>query len=287
MSSQRWLSSAARQCQTALAAAQRQQAPALSRAAAFSTSAPVADFRNLNTPNTTTSAAAAANSPSSASSASSASPTSPPGSPLPFTRPSRRVRTGSLARSANEALRDMLSEASERNASLGPLSAEERRRALGQFGPGSVGGGSPTARAVAENAQKAAASDAYLRQMGRRWEVGEVYSPRDLEPAEMQKWRKRGSPAGDVVDLLGFNPVDNYKNFALVSEFITPMGRIKHSSLTGLRPVNQRKVAKMVRRAIGLGLYPSVHKHPQILRLSHQTPAMSVPQSSNPSQNKL
>lgn len=46
---------------------------------------------------------------------------------------------------------------------------------------------------------------------------------------------------------------------------MSEMGRIKHSSETGLRPVNQRKIAKAIRRAIGLGLMPSVHKHPEIL----------------------
>ncbi len=46
---------------------------------------------------------------------------------------------------------------------------------------------------------------------------------------------------------------------------MTPMGRIKHSSMTGLRLPNQRKMAKAIRRAIGLGLHPSVHRHPEIL----------------------
>ncbi|EAW18329.1 mitochondrial 37S ribosomal bS18m domain-containing protein [Aspergillus fischeri NRRL 181] len=50
-----------------------------------------------------------------------------------------------------------------------------------------------------------------------------------------------------------------------MSEYITPMGRIKHRSTTGLRPVNQRKIAKAIRRAIGIGLMPSVHRHPEIL----------------------
>lgn len=34
---------------------------------------------------------------------------------------------------------------------------------------------------------------------------------------------------------------------------------------TGLSPVNQRKMAKAIRRAIGLGLHPSVHRHPELL----------------------
>ena len=50
-----------------------------------------------------------------------------------------------------------------------------------------------------------------------------------------------------------------------MSEFMTSMGRIKSREVTGLRPKNQRKIAKAIRRAIGLGLMPSVHRHPEIL----------------------
>jgi small subunit ribosomal protein S18 len=55
------------------------------------------------------------------------------------------------------------------------------------------------------------------------------------------------------------------QNFTVLSEFITETGRIKHSNLTGLKRKNQRKVAKTIRRAIGLGIIPSVHRHPMIL----------------------
>ncbi|EXJ90973.1 hypothetical protein A1O1_04080 [Capronia coronata CBS 617.96] len=51
-----------------------------------------------------------------------------------------------------------------------------------------------------------------------------------------------------------------------MSEYMTEMGRIRHSSSTGLRPVNQRKVAKAIRRAIALGLMPSVHRHPEYIK---------------------
>jgi small subunit ribosomal protein S18 len=51
-----------------------------------------------------------------------------------------------------------------------------------------------------------------------------------------------------------------------MSEYMTEMGRIKHSRDTGLRAVNQRKVAKAIRRAIGVGLMPSVHRHPELLK---------------------
>ena len=51
----------------------------------------------------------------------------------------------------------------------------------------------------------------------------------------------------------------------MVSEYMTPMGRIKHNKDTGLRPVNQRRIARTIRRAIGMGITPSVHRHPEIL----------------------
>ena len=46
---------------------------------------------------------------------------------------------------------------------------------------------------------------------------------------------------------------------------MTEAGRIKHPTHTGLRPVNQRKIAKAIRRAIGIGLIPSVHYHPELI----------------------
>jgi small subunit ribosomal protein S18 len=78
------------------------------------------------------------------------------------------------------------------------------------------------------------------------------------------------------------------QNFSLISEFMTSMGRIKHSSETGLRPVNQRKMAKAIRRAVGMGLHPSVHKHPEILRLSrHSLPTSAIPTPAEALQNRL
>lgn len=54
----------------------------------------------------------------------------------------------------------------------------------------------------------------------------------------------------------------------MMSEYMTEMGRIKHSRDTGLRPVNQRRMAKAIRRAIGLGLMPAVHRHPEVMGMA-------------------
>lgn len=59
---------------------------------------------------------------------------------------------------------------------------------------------------------------------------------------------------------------DGPQNFTIMSEYMTETGRIKHSKDTGLRPKNQRKIAKAIRRAIGLGLMPSVHRHPLVVK---------------------
>ncbi|KAJ6007127.1 hypothetical protein N7499_000791 [Penicillium canescens] len=108
-------------------------------------------------------------------------------------------------------------------------------------------------------------SRALERFQTREFKAGDIYAPHDLSPAEMKKWGKRQSPHSDAFDALNLSPLDMYKNFAVMSEYMTSMGRIKHRSETGLRPVNQRKMAKALRRAIGMGLMPSVHRHPEII----------------------
>ena len=101
----------------------------------------------------------------------------------------------------------------------------------------------------------------------RRWRPGDVYSPHDLSAAEMRKWRDRGNaPKTDAFDALSLNPLDLYKNFSVMSEYVTEMGRIRGRKSTGLRRVNQRRLAKAIRRARMLGLMPSVHRHPMIIR---------------------
>ncbi|KAF1848418.1 ribosomal protein S18 [Cucurbitaria berberidis CBS 394.84] len=109
----------------------------------------------------------------------------------------------------------------------------------------------------------------FQRQIFRRWQPGDVYAPHDLSGSEQKKWKfGRKRPQEDAFDVLGINPVLEYKNYTMMSEYMTEMGRIKHSKDTGLRPKNQRKIAKAIRRAIGLGLMPSVHRHPLVLKKS-------------------
>jgi len=62
-----------------------------------------------------------------------------------------------------------------------------------------------------QSTRASATTDAFVRQMPRRWRTGDVYAPRDLSPVEMRKWRRPSAPKTDVVDMLGFSPVDNYR----------------------------------------------------------------------------
>ncbi|KAF8459385.1 hypothetical protein BGX38DRAFT_1264319 [Terfezia claveryi] len=100
----------------------------------------------------------------------------------------------------------------------------------------------------------------------RRFRHGEIYTPKDLSFESFRKARRRRAPFKDAFDTLAMNPLKEYKNFNLLSEYTTEMGRIKHRSETGLRGVNQRKIAKAIRRAVGIGLLPSTHKHPELLK---------------------
>lgn len=131
--------------------------------------------------------------------------------------------------------------------------------------------------ASTESLYRAADLERYIY---RRYRPGDIYAPHDLSSVEQQKWRNtsrrtanKGAPLlsskksvrHDAFDVLDVHPLAEFKNFAMMGEFVTSMGRIKHRRETGLRGVNQRRAARAVRRAVGMGLLPSVHKHPEML----------------------
>lgn len=126
--------------------------------------------------------------------------------------------------------------------------------------------GSKTERHSMRDSKAYADSEAFLRLMPRRWRAGDVYAPKDLGSASQKKYANVQRPRGDIFDILNINPLDNYKNFSLISEFMTSAGRIRPATETGLRAVNQRRMAKAIRRAVGMGLHPSVHRHPELLK---------------------
>ena len=122
-----------------------------------------------------------------------------------------------------------------------------------------------------------------MKQMTRRWAPGDMYAPHDLSSVEQVKWSRRQPGRKDVLDAIGWGGPGRekgrrlgggdallgargeWKNVSVLEEFRTPMGRIRPRKETGLRVVNQRKVAKAIRRAIGMAWLPSVHRHPEVL----------------------
>lgn len=56
----------------------------------------------------------------------------------------------------------------------------------------------------------------FQRQMFRKWQPGDVYSPHDLTGTEQKKWKfGRTKPQSDAFDVLGINPINEYKVRAL------------------------------------------------------------------------
>jgi small subunit ribosomal protein S18 len=52
----------------------------------------------------------------------------------------------------------------------------------------------------------------YQRQIFRKWQPGDVYSPHDLTGFEQKKWKfGRKRPQSDAFDVLGINPINEYK----------------------------------------------------------------------------
>lgn len=52
----------------------------------------------------------------------------------------------------------------------------------------------------------------YQRQIFRKWQPGDVYAPHDLSGIEQRKWKQgRKRPQEDAFDILGINPVLEYK----------------------------------------------------------------------------
>ena len=118
---------------------------------------------------------------------------------------------------------------------------------------------------AAEALERAAHLKRLEMSQARNWKPGDVYAPHDLSPAEMTKIKKSKPLRRDPFKALNASPLDFYKNYAVMAEFCGPGMRILSRFETGLGNVNQRKYAKAVRRAVGMGLMPSVHKHPETI----------------------
>lgn len=64
----------------------------------------------------------------------------------------------------------------------------------------------------------------------------------------------------DAFLYLGIDPLKEAMNDALLSKFVTTMGKIKGRNETGLSRRSQRRVGKAVRRARAMGILPMMSK---------------------------
>ncbi|CAO3594635.1 unnamed protein product [Absidia cylindrospora] len=106
--------------------------------------------------------------------------------------------------------------------------------------------------------------------LGQRYQkihhAGDVYHPQDLNDARYQdqlrqRRRQPNLPTEDPFDVLDLDPLHEYKNYRLLSHFISDMGKILPREKTGLTAKNQRKLAKSVKRARAMGLMSSTSKY--------------------------
>ncbi|CAG8687040.1 440_t:CDS:2 [Ambispora leptoticha] len=97
------------------------------------------------------------------------------------------------------------------------------------------------------------------------FQPGQIYKPSDLsEDTNVQRRRylEKPRPTVDVFNVLRINPLKEYKNFNLLSSFVSEMGKILPRSQTGITAKNQRRLAKAIKRARSFGLMPSTHRMP-------------------------
>lgn len=70
-----------------------------------------------------------------------------------------------------------------------------------------------------------------------------------------QRRGKTATPTEDPFDVLGLDPLHEYKNFRLLTHFVSDMGKILPREQTGVSAKNQRKLAKAIKRARAMGKY--------------------------------
>lgn len=81
------------------------------------------------------------------------------------------------------------------------------RPAYSEFGGKKVAGGSTGER----QASSLRNSRNIESLMSRKWRSGDVYTPHDLTPREVMKFKTTKRPSRDIFDALGINPLDHYK----------------------------------------------------------------------------
>ncbi|PIL37045.1 hypothetical protein GSI_00737 [Ganoderma sinense ZZ0214-1] len=105
----------------------------------------------------------------------------------------------------------------------------------------------------------------------RGFQAHQFVQPKDFSRAQYNKQRSRlkrpalgpdarSSRYLDPLHQLGIDPLKESLNSALLSHFVTTMGKIKKRSETNLTWRNQRRVGKAIRRAKMMGIIPVLSK---------------------------
>ncbi|KAG8902778.1 hypothetical protein FRB99_004113 [Tulasnella sp. 403] len=114
----------------------------------------------------------------------------------------------------------------------------------------------------------------WTRHAWRSTPTSEYYSPNDFERSRRvidTSVQRSQRPSGlgpsaararrrDPFYNLGLNPLHEFRNAKLMSDFVTDMGMIKNRGATGLTRRNQRMLAKAIKRARNFGIIPQFSK---------------------------
>ncbi|KAL1915950.1 mitochondrial 37S ribosomal protein bS18m [Calcarisporiella thermophila] len=109
----------------------------------------------------------------------------------------------------------------------------------------------------------------------RTFAVGDTYRPEDLNDIQQGSRRQRRPTPNDPFRTLGLDPLKEYKNFMLLSSFVSELGKILPRDQTGLSSKHQRKLSKAVKRARAMGLIPCTHKLPAAVEKDSYRPRRS------------
>ncbi len=82
-----------------------------------------------------------------------------------------------------------------------------------------------------------------------------------IETRKKQGWNiNRRKTENDIINFLGLDVRQEYKNSPLLSAFCSQIGQIKPRTETGLSKRNQNLIAKAIRRSRCMGFMPYTHQ---------------------------
>ncbi|ORX83643.1 ribosomal protein S18 [Basidiobolus meristosporus CBS 931.73] len=109
-----------------------------------------------------------------------------------------------------------------------------------------------------------------LTGLAKRFLPKETYAPSDFNE-NIPRTRSRKKGQNDPFRKLHLNPLNEYKNTTLLSNYVSQMGRILPRTATGLSAKSQRKVGKAIRRARAMGLMPVTWKQAPLFEYGNRS----------------